>query len=99
MQVGHWDEAVSRFQSMLGPSSPVRPTASTFNTIMSGYMKLGEYGKVSCCQALCSSTCVCACIAGSKLTSAWGLHHAQSSRSTNLATQNTRPSYNDWTPL
>ncbi|GAB4822151.1 hypothetical protein N2152v2_009197 [Parachlorella kessleri] len=46
VKVGHWDEAVSRFQAMLAPSSPVRPTASTFNTIMSGYMKHGEYGKV-----------------------------------------------------
>lgn len=47
LQVGRWEEAVSRFNAMLSPSSPVRPTASTFNTIMTGYMRLGRYDKVT----------------------------------------------------
>ena len=81
VQVGHWDEAVSRFQAMLAPSSPVRPTASTFNTIMSGYMKHGEYGKVS------GQASGHAGIA-SKLMSAWELHLVRTNCSANwLAAQ------------
>lgn len=33
-QVGHWEEALAAFKGMLGPGSPARPTASTFNAIM-----------------------------------------------------------------
>ena len=44
--MGHWEEAQAAFQGMLGLGSVVRPTASTFNTIMSGHMKAGQYAQV-----------------------------------------------------
>ena len=40
LQVGLWDDALDRYRAMLAPGSPVRPTASTYNTIMTGYMKV-----------------------------------------------------------
>lgn len=46
VKVGHWDEALVCFQEMLEPGSGVRPTASTFNTVMTGYMKAGQCEKV-----------------------------------------------------
>ncbi|KAL4458358.1 hypothetical protein ABPG75_013223 [Micractinium tetrahymenae] len=46
VKVGHWEEALGRFRDMLGPSSPTRPTASTFNTMMSMFMRQGRCDQV-----------------------------------------------------
>ncbi|PSC69633.1 pentatricopeptide repeat-containing protein [Micractinium conductrix] len=46
VKVGHWEEALARFEAMLGPGAPVRPTASTFNTIMSLHMRQGRSDNV-----------------------------------------------------
>ncbi len=46
LQVGHWEEALQCFGDMMRPGSCMRPTASTFNTIMSGFMKAGQYKQV-----------------------------------------------------
>lgn len=46
VRVGEWDEALLRFQSMLLPNGLVRPTAATFNTMLSGFFKAGQYDRV-----------------------------------------------------
>jgi len=46
LQVGQCDEALAQFREMLQPGSPVRPTASTFNTVMSMFMRQGQCDKV-----------------------------------------------------
>jgi hypothetical protein len=46
LQVGHWEEALTGFRDMLGPGSSARPTASTFNTVMTAFMRNGQYDKV-----------------------------------------------------
>jgi pentatricopeptide repeat protein len=46
VKVGEWEEALARFADMLRPASAVRPTAATFNAIMAGHMRAGDYPAV-----------------------------------------------------
>lgn len=38
-----WNEALSRFHSMLSPSSPTHPSAATFNAIMNEQIQRGDF--------------------------------------------------------
>lgn len=43
VKVDRWEEAHHRFKSMLLPTSPVRPNAATFNSMMTGHLKDGNW--------------------------------------------------------
>ena len=44
---GEWDEARTQLRALLKPSSRVRPSVVTFNTIMAAFMRHGLYDQVS----------------------------------------------------
>lgn len=47
IKVGLWEAAIDRYHNMLSPTSPVHPTAATFNAVMGGFCRQGNLQAVN----------------------------------------------------